>query len=200
MKSMPSPSSLSHIPLALASWAVLAMAGCFRGIQVPGVATTAAERAQELARHTRDNATSIGGLGNIALGFIALGGLALVLSFVPVVSVFVPRKAAIVAIIFGGSVYVIGGFFAGFMAKFGDAIYWGLFAVLVIAGACAVWPVLVAAHKGTLWMKSKELLAAGHVAEAAAFQITATPGASESPSIRKQILAKLESQAPPPTT
>lgn len=199
------PSPLARVPLALVPWlACCVLAGCAtlgRGC-ASDAGTGAAETAKRLANHAADNAAHIGGLANIALGFIVLGGLALVASFVPVLSMFVPRKAAVCSIIFGFGVYIVGGFFAGFMAKFGDAIYWLMFAALVVTGLLALWPYLVAAHKGTLYRtltgKAQELLAAGHTDAAAAFQITATPGAAAVPSIRKAILATLQAAAPLP--
>ena len=98
------------------------------------------------------------------------------------------RKAAGAAILCG-----IGCVLAReFLDRFGVFIQWSAFGLLIVGGLCLLWPLLIAAHRGTLWMKARELLKGGHIQEAAAFQITATPGASKSPSIRKAILANLQ--------
>lgn len=150
----------------------------------------------ENLKETTKTALSMPGLnyfGVIAFACIAFGVVAIIASFVPVASVFVPRKAAVAAIGCGVGVHLI----HAFLAKFGAVLIYGSFALLVIGGACALWPYFVAAVRGTLFRKSKELMKGGHVREAAAFEIAATPNAAKSGQVRKAILAKLEAKVHP---
>ncbi len=81
------------------------------------------------------------------------------------------------------------------MERFEGPILIGLFAIVAVGFACLAWAVLVAAYRGTLLLKARELFRSGHIQEAAAFRISATPGASKSGSIRKAILATVQAKA-----
>lgn len=181
----------------LAPLLVLFLTGCatLRGCQggrLNGAAESAAEKAARLANHAADVSLGLGYLGVIAFGCIALGIIIIIASFVPVVSYFVPRKAAVAAIACGVCVHLL----RAFLDKFQTAILWGAFALVVIACACLLWPLIIAAHRGTLLAEAKNLIARGHVDAAAAMQIMATPAKFPGPVDRKALVAELITQVP----
>lgn len=127
------------------------------------------------------------------IGFVCIaGGIGILIAsaFVPIL----PRKAAGTAIVCGVACVLA----RHFLDRFESVILWATLVVLAVGAGCLLWPILVAAYRGTLLLKARELLASGHVAEAAAFKITATPGASKVPSIRRAILANLTAKAATP--
>lgn len=122
------------------------------------------------------------------LGFVCVAGGVAVLILSAWVPIFRSPKAAFTSIVCGVGCILL----RRFMERFETPILIGLFALVAIGFACLVWVLLKAAYHGTLLSKSKELLAAGHVDAAAAFRITATPGASKSRDIRKAILETMK--------
>jgi hypothetical protein len=124
------------------------------------------------------------------IGFVCIaGGIGILIAsaFVPIL----PRKAAGTAIVCGVGCVLA----RHFLDKFETVILWTTLGTLAVGFACLVWPLLVAAYRGTLLLKARELLRSGHIQEAAAFRITATPGAAKSGSIRKAIFATVQAQA-----
>ncbi len=182
--------SLSLIPL-VGCWALVGCATLGRGCAT-STGDDLADKARKAANHAADLSLGLGYLGVIAFACIAAGIIIIVASFIPVVSDFVPRKAAAVAILCGIAVHLL----RAFLDKFQEAILWGAFGLVVVAGACLLWPIIVAAHRGTLWAEAKKLIAKGHIEAAAAMQIMAVPKKFAGAADRKALVASLIKKVP----
>lgn len=85
-------------------------------------------------------------LTTCAAALFGLGALAIVGSFVPGVGVFVPRKAAGVAVVCA----VAAGVLKAFLAKFLGPLLWAGFGLLAVGGVFAFWPWFVALKSWSL--------------------------------------------------
>lgn len=176
-----------YAALRVAPFLLLTGCGTFRPFSGVG---------QSVKNATESAASAMPGLGMFGvLAFICMAaGVAIVVcSFIPFLSTFVPRKAAVAAIACGVGVHLI----QAFLAKFQTLILWGSLGLIVVGGGLLLWPFIIAAYRGTLFRKSKELMKAGETRAAAAFEIAATPNAAKSGQVRKAILAKLEAKVHP---